>query len=74
MADIFRCRDCGAVTAEKEHLCVPEAVTAKSEYCGAKASTQVCETRRPELAFTCETCGRSAEQSELLCRPAKIAV
>jgi hypothetical protein len=86
MANIYKCTNCGAVTTEKGHLCAPEQVAGKGEYCGAsgKAAGQACASSaksagqacgsHQNLAYECEKCGRPAEQADLLCKPTKIAV
>jgi len=70
--ETYKCRNCGAVTTTPGHLCAPEPVASKSEYCGQSA--QPCEPKQQTIQYTCGQCGRAAEQPDLLCKPTRISV
>jgi len=70
----YKCGKCGVVTDNKNHLCKPEPVENKSEFCGSgpDRDSQICESMAQHLSFQCSTCGRPAEKPELVCKPVSI--
>lgn len=70
MTDIYACRKCGVVTKVREQLCEPRQVTDKTIYCGTTPETGgMCPEMMEHLAYVCGSCGRPAEQADLLCDP-----
>lgn len=70
----YKCGNCGVVTDNKNHLCKPEPVENKSEFCGSgpDRDSQICESMAQHLSFQCSTCGRPADKPELVCKPVSI--
>ena len=69
------CPTCQQQTAAQGHLCVP--VRAKDEtcsWCGALIPDErhVCDEKIKELAYICNSCGRTAVKPDYLCNPKKI--
>jgi dodecin len=69
------CPTCHQMVGKKGHLCVP--VTKKDhkcEWCGALIPDErhLCDDKIKELAYICNTCGRTAVSAEYLCSPKKI--
>jgi hypothetical protein len=71
MKDAYQCTKCGAITKDSSHLCSAQPVSQKSQYCGTK-SADVCDTKK--FSYECGSCGRVAEQPDLLCKPSKHSV
>lgn len=70
MARIYECASCGVVTAAREQLCEPRPLADKSAYCGTTPEhREMCHEMKEHLAYVCGSCGRPAEQAELLCAP-----
>lgn len=70
MAAIYECITCGVVTADPGQVCSPIEDSDKDSYCGtAPKRDTMCRGMREHLAYVCGTCGRPAEQAELLCHP-----
>ncbi len=69
------CVTCLQPVSEKGHLCVP--VTGKDtkcDWCGALIPNErhLCDEKVKELAYICNSCGRTAVRAEFLCSPKKI--
>lgn len=70
MTGIFECGTCGVVTGAREQVCDPIALENKHAYCGTTPqSGEMCHDMKKHLAYVCGSCGRPAEQAELLCQP-----
>ncbi|WP_305043260.1 hypothetical protein [Geoalkalibacter sp.] len=70
MTEIHECGQCGVVSEIREQLCHPEERHDKHEYCGsAPERDNLCEPMREHLGYVCGSCGRPAEQPELVCKP-----
>lgn len=70
MTKIYACETCGVVTAVRGQVCVPSGVEDKGSYCGTAPETgEMCSGMKGHLAYVCGSCGRPAEQAELLCNP-----
>ncbi len=71
----YKCTTCGAMSAERGHLCAPK--EAKSvyacDYCGAQGDARhMCKPKLTKLQYQCESCGRVAVDNYDLCKPKKI--
>lgn len=69
------CPTCHQPVGEEGHLCIP--VTKKDkkcDWCGALIPDErhLCDDKIKELAYICNTCGRTAIKAEYLCSPKKI--
>lgn len=72
MKEIYQCRQCGVVTEASEQICRPEKQQNIEDYCGTtKERDRMCNAMKEHVAFVCGTCGRPAEQAELVCNPLK---
>lgn len=70
MKELYECGQCGVVTEVKGQVCEPRALSDKNEYCGtAPERGGMCEEMQEQLPFVCASCGRPAEQAELVCDP-----
>ena len=70
MTKIYACETCGVVTAVRGQVCAPRGVADKDSYCGTAPETgEMCSDMKSHLAYVCGSCGRPAEQAELLCNP-----
>lgn len=70
MTKIYECETCGVVTAVRGQVCAPRGVEDKGSYCGTAPETgEMCSDMKGHLAYVCGSCGRPAEQAELLCNP-----
>lgn len=70
MTKIYACETCGVVTAVRGQVCAPRGVEDKDSYCGTAPETgEMCSDMKSHLAYVCGSCGRPAEQAELLCNP-----
>lgn len=70
MTKIYECESCGVVTAESEQLCAPRQLENAGTYCGTAPETgEMCASMKEHLAYVCGSCGRPAEQADLLCDP-----
>ena len=70
------CPTCQVGTGGHGHMCVPvEHPDEQCEWCGALIVNQrhLCDGKVQELAYVCNSCGRSAVSGEMLCQPQKIA-
>ncbi len=70
MTAYFECSTCGVVTLAREQVCEPTELENKHAYCGTTPGHgEMCREMKSHLAFVCGSCGRPAEQAELLCDP-----
>jgi hypothetical protein len=70
MENLYECSRCGVVSEADAHLCEPRPVNDKNEYCGTEGHREaLCDTMKQSLPYVCGSCGRPAEQAELVCRP-----
>jgi hypothetical protein len=70
MTKIFECGTCGVVTEVRQQVCDPIVLENKHAYCGTTPQGGgMCEEMKEHLAYVCGSCGRPAEQAELLCKP-----
>lgn len=70
MPRIFECRVCGVVTEGREQVCDPRQLENMGAYCGTTPERgEMCHEMKEHLAYVCGSCGRPAEQAELLCEP-----
>ncbi len=68
MTELYECKKCGVISKEQNHLCSPESVENMHAYCGAASDTSsMCDSIRDKAQYTCTTCGRTAENPELVC-------
>ena len=70
------CRTCGEVTGSDGHMCVPaNHEDEKCAWCGALIVNKrhLCADKVQELAYVCNSCGRTAVQAEHLCDPVPIS-
>ena len=85
MSKIYECGTCGVVTKIEADVCVPKEKNDKEEFCGfSKPRAVMCEPVKQHLAYSCGgigdsggrrrsgTCGRPAQQPELVCNPLNI--
>ncbi len=72
MKEIFECGTCGVVSDASKELCTPRQVRGKEDYCGSTGETaEMCGIMLKTLKYECNSCGRPAEEAELLCQPIK---
>lgn len=70
MTKIYECATCGVVTAASEQVCNPQRLENMGAYCGTTPERDtMCQEMKEHLAYVCGSCGRPAEQAELLCEP-----
>lgn len=70
MKKLYECERCGVITKASKHLCHPNELADKHDYCGtARESGHLCPQMRLSLSYVCGSCGRPAEQAGLLCQP-----
>ena len=75
MKQTFECATCGIVTESKSHLCTPVKLEGKGDYCGqpiGRKTALMCAGETGRLDYQCGNCGRTAEQSDLVCAPKKM--
>ncbi|HAD04190.1 MAG: hypothetical protein A2091_09525 [Desulfuromonadales bacterium GWD2_61_12] len=72
MTNLYECGRCGVVSEASNHLCQPLEVAGREGYCGILAPRDICDSMQESLTFECASCGRPAENKELLCDPHKI--
>ncbi len=74
MANTYKCGTCGVITEEQSHLCHPQEISGKGDYCGQSidAAETMCQPMLESLEYECSTCGRPAEKSEMICKPVKL--
>jgi len=69
------CPTCHQHVGEDGHMCVPLSKEDKTcEWCGALIpdARHLCDGKIRELAYICNSCGRTAVKAEHLCNPVKI--
>ena len=69
------CPTCGQTAGEHGHMCVPvHKNDEKCDWCGALIpdARHVCDKKVKELAYVCNSCGRTAVKADNLCSPKKI--
>ncbi|MFA5857559.1 MAG: hypothetical protein WC955_00680 [Elusimicrobiota bacterium] len=69
------CPTCNCKTKDGGHMCVPtDKHTEKCDWCGAMIPTirHLCNDKVKELAYICNSCGRTAIDASHLCKPKKI--
>ncbi len=69
------CPTCGGATCEAGHMCTPiDHDDEACEWCGAMIvnARHMCSGKLPEVAYICNSCGRTAVSPEYLCKPEKI--
>jgi flavin-binding protein dodecin len=74
-ADDHVCPTCMQETGASGHLCVPTGKKDEQcDWCGALIPDErhLCNDKVKELAYICNTCGRTAVSAEHLCSPKKI--
>ena len=70
MKDIYKCTTCGVVAEASEQVCVPDKQSDMHDYCGTTGKrAAMCDSMKEHVAFVCGTCGRPAEQADLVCKP-----
>jgi len=70
MKGIYECSICGVVTEASEQVCAPSVQEDIHDYCGTtRERAEMCSSMKEHLAYVCGTCGRPAEQAELVCNP-----
>ena len=70
MTKIYVCDKCGVVTQGRTQVCDPRQLENKGVYCGTTPETrEMCSSMKEHLTYVCGSCGRPAEQAELLCDP-----
>jgi len=75
MFSAYKCKTCGAVSKEHQHLCQAEEISSRTEYCATEMlhdSHPGCETMSGQAQFQCEGCGRTSDEPRLLCRPLRV--
>lgn len=73
MKKLYECERCGVVTEERDHLCSPKSVDGLGAYCGSSSDVSaMCDDIRETAGYTCSTCGRTAENPELVCNSVKL--
>lgn len=74
MKEIYECEICGVVTEANEQICAPGLQDDLHDYCGiTRERAGMCDDMKEHLAYVCGSCGRSAEQAELVCKPLVVA-
>lgn len=69
------CPTCQGHTGAEGHMCVPaQKNEEKCNWCGALIPNErhLCEDKVKELAYICNSCGRTAVKAEYLCKPQRI--
>jgi hypothetical protein len=69
------CPTCLKPAGPHGHLCVPAAATDETcDWCGSLIPNQrhLCSDKVKEIAYICNSCGRTAVDPEHLCRPETI--
>ena len=70
MTGPYKCARCGVVTEAQEQVCKPQELRGKEGYCGtAPEPGAMCSCIEAQIPFVCGSCGRPAEQAELICNP-----
>ena len=69
------CPTCAGATCEAGHMCTPAALDDEEcDYCGALIVSErhMCTGKVPDVAYICQTCGRTAVGPQFLCKPEPI--
>lgn len=70
MTRIYECSYCGVITQAPEQLCTPHRLENMGVYCGDRGKAdQMCSDMKQHLAYVCGSCGRPAEQADMVCEP-----
>ncbi len=74
MKKSYKCSTCGVISEERQHLCSPQAVAGKQDYCGqpVEEAGPVCGPMSRSLEYECGSCGRPAEKPDMVCNPERI--
>jgi hypothetical protein len=74
MKTTFKCDRCGIISEAADHLCQPHELAGKQDYCGqpVKEAGPICGPMSKSLEYECGSCGRPAEEPQMLCHPAKL--
>jgi hypothetical protein len=74
MISAYKCGKCGVISDQKDHICQPQEVESRAEFCGSGPEhiSQMCEPMAENLRFQCFTCGRPSEHPNLVCSPTPI--
>lgn len=70
-----QCPTCSQETTEAGHLCLPlRLYHRKCDWCGAFIPNErhLCKLKLSQVAYICNSCGRTAVKPEFLCKPKKI--
>ena len=70
------CATCGDGTCAAGHMCTPvDLADEECDWCGSLIVNErhMCKGKLPEVAYICNSCGRTAVSAEYLCKPEKIA-
>ncbi|MEN6346207.1 MAG: hypothetical protein ABFE16_12985 [Armatimonadia bacterium] len=69
------CPTCGGAACAAGHLCTPvDHEAEKCDWCGSMIVNErhMCSGKLPQVAYICNSCGRTAVSPEYLCKPEKI--
>ena len=69
------CPTCGEATCEAGHMCAPvDQDDQTCDWCGAMIVNErhLCAEKLPDVAYVCNSCGRTAVSPQYLCRPQRI--
>lgn len=70
MTRIYECTTCGVITEAPEQLCLPQRLENMGVYCGERGAVKrMCPEMKDHLAYVCGSCGRPAQQAEMVCEP-----
>lgn len=74
MNSAYKCGKCGVVSVEENHVCQPEEVVSRGEFCGSGPEhvSQMCDSMSDRLNFQCNSCGRPTDHPNLVCSPIRI--
>lgn len=67
---IYICKKCGIAAKQADGLCQPVPQQDINAYCGVTdVHTEVCATGKEKQTIVCASCGRPAQDAELVCNP-----
>lgn len=70
MTKIYECGTCGVVTSAREQVCSPRQLENMGAYCDTTTTNgEMCHDKKEHLAYVCGSCGRPAEQADMVCDP-----
>lgn len=73
MKEIYECKICGMVSNLSDNLCQPDQQKNIHDYCGTtNERADLCNNMKETLPIVCGTCGRPAQQADLVCKPLDI--